>query len=245
MIEKHKIKRILFFTIIIFLSLFLLLNISAFIHAYKFTHFTRQDSTKTKDPEYLDLLDKLIVLFTGISNPKPQNNVKPHYPYTDLIIKKNDNSILHCWFSQQLNPKGIVLLAHGFSTSKFSLIKEASAFNSMNYDSLLIDLSGHGDSDGNSTSIGYYEADDVYKVFTYIKSNYSYKSIILYGVSMGAVTILHSIYKYKIIPDTIILECPFSGLLSTVKHRFEIMGLPPSPFSELLVFWGSIQNRFN
>lgn len=238
-------KKQLFTISIIFFIFFLLLNMSAFMHAYKFTHFSHQDIKKSKNPEDLDFREKILILFTGISNPKPKNHLNPDVSYLDFDIYNNKKMKLNCWLFQVQNPSGIVILVHGYSSCKSSLLKEARAFNSLNYDSLLIDLSGHGDSDGNQTTVGFYEADDVFAVYNYVKKNFSYNSIILYGVSMGAVSILHSVYKYEIKPDIIILECPFSSLLSTVKHRFEIMKLPPSPFSQLLLFWGSIQQKFN
>ena len=61
---------------------------------------------------------------------------------------------------------------------------------------------------------------------------------------MGAVAVLKAVSQYQLKPDALILECPFSSLLKTVKNRFRIMNLPSFPFAELLVFWGSVQNNF-
>ncbi|MDX2240118.1 MAG: alpha/beta hydrolase [Leptolyngbyaceae cyanobacterium bins.302] len=45
----------------------------------------------------------------------------------------------------------------------------------------------------------------------------------------------------KVSPAAVILESPFDRLLSTVRHRFEAMGIPSFPGAELIVGWGGIQ----
>ena len=42
-------------------------------------------------------------------------------------------------------------------------------------------------------------------------------------------------------PSAIIIESTFDRLLSTAENRFHVMGLPASPFAQLLVFWGGEQ----
>jgi pimeloyl-ACP methyl ester carboxylesterase len=45
--------------------------------------------------------------------------------------------------------------------------------------------------------------------------------------------------------DGLIIEATFGRLLDAGKNRFRAMGLPGSPFAELLLFWGGVQNGFN
>ena len=40
--------------------------------------------------------------------------------------------------------------------------------------------------------------------------------------------------------DAVVLECPFDRLLTTVEHRFELMGVPAFPLARLLTFWGGV-----
>jgi pimeloyl-ACP methyl ester carboxylesterase len=51
--------------------------------------------------------------------------------------------------------------------------------------------------------------------------------------------------QYGIKADALMIEAPFASLLTTGKKRFRAMGLPASPFAELLLFWGGVQNGFN
>ena len=52
------------------------MNVIAFIHAYKFTHFTMETVGKTKSPEKLSALDKIKTLVLGVNNPRPENKAK-------------------------------------------------------------------------------------------------------------------------------------------------------------------------
>ncbi len=62
---------------------------------------------------------------------------------------------------------------------------------------------------------------------------------------MGGAAVLRAIAAHGVKPDAIIIEATFDSLLNTGKSRFRAMGLPGSPFAELLLFWGSVQNGFN
>ncbi|MGH7816899.1 MAG: alpha/beta hydrolase family protein, partial [Candidatus Binatia bacterium] len=71
------------------------------------------------------------------------------------------------------------------------------------------------------------------------------RKIVLYGISMGGAAVLRAIAVKGVKPDAIIIEATFDSLLNTGRNRFHSMGLPGSPFAELLLFWGSVQQGFN
>ena len=70
------------------------------------------------------------------------------------------------------------------------------------------------------------------------------RRVYLYGLSMGAVAILKSVTDGNT-ADGVILECPFDSLLTTLRHRFETVGLPAFPAAHALLFWGGVQLGFN
>jgi alpha-beta hydrolase superfamily lysophospholipase len=124
------------------------------------------------------------------------------------------------------------------------MVKESNQFNELGFDTILVDFLGSGGSTGNSTTIGFYEADQVKTVFDFFSKNHQ-KRPIMFGTSMGAVAIMKSIHDYSLNPESIILECPFGDMLETVQARFKIMNAPVFPMSHLLTLWGGIQNNFN
>lgn len=218
-----------------------MMNIIAFFHAYKFTHFTNNNSEKTKSPEKLTSLEKIKTLFFGVNNPKPKNVKLPTQNYE--VIKLKSNKEIECWLVRNEKPKGTVILFHGYGGEKSSMIDKSNEFIKMGFSTLLVDFMGSGNSEGNQTTIGYKEAEEVKTAFDYIKEK-GEKNIYLFGTSMGSVAIMKCINDNKIKPKGIIIECPFGTMYQTVCARFNKMNAPTFPMAGILLFWGGIQNGF-
>ncbi|WP_282334724.1 alpha/beta hydrolase [Pinibacter soli] len=123
------------------------------------------------------------------------------------------------------------------------MLDKAAIFDSLQYNTFLIDFMGSGGSEGNTTTIGFKEAEEVWTTYEYLKSK-GIKDIYLFGTSMGAVAIMKAIKDYDLKPKAIIIECPFGTMYQTVSARFKNMNVPTFPIASLLVFWGGVQNNF-
>lgn len=237
MTRKKKLKKIGFLLLIVFI----LLNIVGFFHAYKFTHFGDNKLARTRDPKELTLMRRLKSLALGINNPRPTNWQFPATPYQTIRLKSNKT--IECWLMKTGNAKGTVVLFHGYAGEKSSLLEKSVIFQQLGYNTLLVDFMGSGGSEGNQTTIGFFEAAEVKTCFDYLKSNGENK-IYLWGTSMGAVAIMKAISDYAIQPTGIMIECPFGSMYETVCARFKLMHAPTFPMAGLLVFWGGLQNHF-
>ncbi len=237
---KKPIKRIL----ITLLTLFILLNLIAFMHAYKMTHFT-SSGPKPLKPEQLSFTQKATALFTGVTVPKPESkSIKPSFKYEVLNFPGFKGIPLECWLANGSKKDTILLLFHGYTESKTQLIPEAVKFLSRGYGVMLVDFYGSGGSGGNSTGVGYHEAVDVKAAYDKAVE-LGYKNIIIYAVSMGSAASMRAISAYGIKPSCLIIESPFAGLLDTVRRRFDLLKAPSWPFAEILVFWGSVIEGYN
>ena len=228
-----------YFKIIAFL--FICLNIIAFIHAYKFTHFTESHSKKTESPEKLSAFQKVKTLFFGVNNPKPQSKKVPTQKYRTIKLKSNKE--IECWLINNPKSKGTVILFHGYGGEKSSMIDKSNEFLKLGYSVMLVDFMGSGNSEGNQTTIGFKESEEVKTCFDYVSST-GEKNIYLFGTSMGAVAIMKCINDNKTSPKGIIIECPFGSMYETVCARFKKMNAPTFPMAGILLFWGGIQNGF-
>ncbi len=236
--KRKLIKKLIWICIIGFISM----NFIAYFHAYKFTHFDATITTKTKEADKLSFVQKLNALFFGVKNPRPIGTKKPLTNYETIKLKSNKD--IESWVIKKDSSKGTVILFHGFSGEKSSMLDKSEAFAALGYSTMLVDFMGCGGSQGNQTTIGFYEAKEVKTCFDYLKSN-GEKNIILFGTSMGAVAIMKAISDYKLQPTSIIIECPFGSMLKTAQARFKSMIVPSFPMANLLVFWGGVQNKFN
>lgn len=217
------------------------MNILAVFHSYNFTHFSSENpKIRRQSASQLDTYEKISALILGVKNPKP----KSYLSIQDNYISKKllSNVEIEIWEKTVPHSKGVVLLFHGYSSEKTSLLKNADYFNQLGYSTILTDFMGCGNSEGYQTTIGFYEAENVETVFNYAKNSNS--NIILYGNSMGAASIMRAISEFQLQPQKVIIECPFSSMQQTVENRFQNMGVPTFPMSYMLTFWGGVVNGF-
>lgn len=233
--KRKIIRRILWFL----LFLFVLVNVIAYMHAYKFTHFSDPSGKRTDN--HLSAIEKLKLAFTGIDNPRPVNKAVPDHPYQTIKIKSNKE--LECWLIKADSARGTVVIFHGYGGEKSSMLDKAEEFIRMGYNTMLVDFMGCGGSEGSTTTIGFKEAIEVKDCYEYLVKN-NFPNISLFGTSMGAVAIMKAINDYELKPGSIIIECPFGSLYQTVCARFRMQGIPSFPVAGLLVFWGGVQNGF-
>lgn len=229
------------------LVLFVLLNVVAAFHAYKFTHFYNTAPEK-KRPEDMGFSDKAAAILFGIKYPKSKTVDSLKSMHDTVYIKTQDSIKLEAWWlyppPMPVFPwKGTVIMFHGHGGSKSGMIKEAEAFYNKQYNVLMVDFRAHGNSEGNTCTIGYNEAKDVKAAYDFAKKQID-QPVILWGVSLGAVAITKAVSDYNLKPDKVILEMPYATLIDAVKARLTIMGLPHQPFATLLTFWGGIEHGF-
>jgi alpha-beta hydrolase superfamily lysophospholipase len=232
---------------VVALAGFVALNILAYFHAHSMMHFVG-GTERTHEPETLSLLQKLKVLATGVKIPRPVNHKTPAdigLPFETVTFSGAHGLKLEAWRVHHAESKGTVILFHGYTASKDTLLNTAKEFFDLGWDAMLVDFYGSGGSEGSETSVGYYEADDVAAAFEYVRADKTNQPVVLYGVSMGAAAILRAVSAHELSPDALILECPFDRLLTTVQNRFAAMRLPSFPAAQLLVFWGGVQQGFN
>ncbi|WP_222165424.1 alpha/beta hydrolase [Edaphocola aurantiacus] len=226
-IRKGKKRRILLWSIGLIV---LLMNIVAALHAYRFTHFEPTTEKRVK-PDALSFSQKLSAVLTGADNPRPQLFTTPQQSYVTLKIGGSHPT--EGWYIKAPDSKGIVLICHGYGSSKAGMLDRAEAFLNEGYSTLLIDLMGAGAAKGNETTIGYKEAEQVAESVKLLEQ-------------MGAVSIMRYLSQTPGVPvQATILECPFGSLLQTVSARFSVMGVPAFPMAHLLVLWGGVENQFN
>ena len=235
-------KKVVRFSIKAVIITFLILNVVTAFHAYKFTHFSSKGIRM--DNIQLNLLEELKIFFTGVDNPRPVNTQLPQHSYQTIAIKSNVK--IECWYIPTTNeklPLGTLLIFHGYTSKKSALLNRAEPFIQNGYNCLLVDFMGSGGSEGNQTTIGFKEAEEVKDCFRYVTGT-GEKNIYLLGSSLGAVAIMKAIQDYGLQPKGVILECPFGTMYQTVVARFNLLHIPPIPLAAMLLFWGSIENGF-
>ena len=223
------------------------LIVITWFHAWRMTHFV-ESGLRTKSIERQSFFEKVGTVITGVNIPKPQHLKTPAdvgLKYKTLNFTGFNGLMLEAWQSPGTLHGAYVLMFHGYSACKDQGLEEAKRLNEMGWNLLMVDFYGSGGSEGDTTSIGYYESHDVEAAVEYARSKLGANRVILYGQSMGAAAILTALGRTAKGVDGAILVYPFGSLLETVSNRFRLMGLPVFPFAHLLVAWGGLQHGFN
>lgn len=224
------------------LIVFILLNVITAFQAYKFTHFYNAGEITVKHDK--NGWDKTGEILFGINVEKRPNTILADATFETIYLTTKDNIKLQGWYLKTDSAaKGTVVMFHGHGSTKSAIIKESEAFRKMGYNTFLLDFRAHGSSGGNTTTIGYYEAEDVELAYNYIKSK-GEKNMVLWGISMGAATITKAVSDYALQPNKIILEMPFGSILKAAEGRIKMMQLPGEPLATLITFWGGAEHGF-
>ncbi len=225
------------------LILFILVNIITAFHAYKFTHFYDRGQVAVIKNEAKTGWDKTKDIFFGINSVK-QNNITPDSAFEAVVLTTKEGIKLQGWYIKtRETPKGTVILFHGHGSKKSSVLDEAEGFRKLGYHTFLLDFRAHGSSGGNTSTIGYFESEDVKQAYDFISSK-GEKNIVLWGISMGAASITKAMNDYPLHPSKLILEMPFASILQAAEGRIKMMGLPGQPLATFITFWGGVEHGF-
>jgi len=228
----------------VFLAQFVLINISGIIYAYKLTHFYEPAQGTADENPSTNVFLKTWKLFRGPTYRKITSEERPEFPYQTVRLFTKDSLSLEGWYIPVDSSKGTVILFHGLGGNKSSLLKQAYEFRVLRFNVMLVDLRAHGKSDGNTTTMGFREAEDVKLAYEYISKTRE-KNIILYGISLGSFVIAKALSDYNIEPSRIILEIPFSNIRKVIGVRGKMIGFPERSFGSFITFWASIEQKFN
>lgn len=152
---------------------------------------------------------------------------KDVYIYSDLEHLK-----LHAYEiknENQTNKWSIVI--HGYMGDGKSMTTYAKEFYNRGYNILMLDLRSHGLSEGKYIGMGWSDRLDVISWSNYIISQYNDCKIILFGVSMGASTVMMATGEK--LPDNIKLaieDCGYTSVWDEFKVQLKnIFNLPAFP----------------
>lgn len=158
-----------------------------------------------------------------------------------LAFPATDGVKLAGWFLPHPRPCGTVLLLHGFGVNHFGLVDLAYDLHAHGLQSLLFDFRGHGASEGDATTLGFHEEQDVLGALAYLRSRSDVDPdrVGVYGVSMGGATALLTV-REGLGVRAIITDSAFATLRGAIDHGFRrIANLPPSIFRRPTIWFAS------
>ncbi len=110
-------------------------------------------------------------------------------PKEDIYITSYDSLKLHGYYIPSMEKKSnnLAIVVHGYQSKATDMIIIGQMYVKMGFQVILIDLRGHGLSEGSFTTFGFYEKYDLKKWINYALHTYGADlNILIHGVSMGA-----------------------------------------------------------
>lgn len=157
--------------------------------------------------------------------------LKDHHAQ-DVYIESDDGLRLHAYWIPAVNPKGTMLLAHGYrSTMLADFGISFECYHSLGMNLLVPHQRSHGESQGRFITFGVKESKDMLNWIRFHNRQFGHYQMILTGLSMGASTMLY--LADADLPKNvkgIIADCGFTSpkeILSTVFRR--VVHLPAVP----------------
>jgi alpha-beta hydrolase superfamily lysophospholipase len=221
------------------------LNLVLFCQARALTHFQR-GAPRLPKVEQLPLGQRLQFALLGPPVGRPENDKTPadyRLEFFTETVTVRPGIELELWRVPAGEPRGTVLLLHGYTDSKSRMLPDALIFHELGFTAVLVDFRGSGGSSASHTSLGVEEAEDVAAVWQTLPADDGPR--ILCGRSMGSVAALRAMAVHGVRPTAAILESPFDRLTTAIRRRCELVGIPATPIAELLCVWGGVQHGFN
>ena len=141
------------------------------------------------------------------------------------VYIQNKKMNLHSYeITSKKESKIWVIAVHGYTDSANFMVDSAKHFLSYGYNVLLPDLRAHGKSDGKYIGMGWLDKDDIMLWIDYLIATYGNIKIILYGISMGAATVMMT--SGEKLPSNVrmvIEDCGYTSAWDEFKHELKYL----------------------
>lgn len=198
--RSHLIKKIIFFIILLALIYAIAISAVSAFAGWKLIH-----------PERLNILD-----FSA--------NIVPSY--TDISFKDiNGDFTLKGWYFNVTGSNKTIILAHGYGKNRLhfgeNTIHLIKGLLDKGYNVLAFDFRNSGESEGNTTTFGVYEKNDLLGAIEYAKSKGS-DTIVLMGFSTGASACILTAAESTDV-DAVIADSPYAELNTYFEQNINIL----------------------
>ena len=136
----------------------------------------------------------------------------------EIELTTKDGLKLSAWYTPPKNG-AVILIAHGYGASRPEHYH--ALFASHGYGVVSWDFRAHGESEGEFTSLGYYETLDVQAALNFALAQPGVEHVGAWGGSMGAVTMIRAAAQYPEI-EALVADSPFVTLEEEMDLRVPV-----------------------
>ncbi|QDV46069.1 Alpha/beta hydrolase family protein [Stieleria neptunia] len=135
---------------------------------------------------------------------------------TSFTVNSESGSVVSGWQTQPHSGNGVIVLLHGIHGSRLSMLERARMLHDAGYATVMIDFQAHGESPGDTITIGYLEQHDVRAAVEFARREHPGEPIGVIGVSLGgAAALLASPLQI----DALVLESVYPNIHDAIHNR--------------------------
>lgn len=174
------------------------------------------------------------VLVIPVRKPPPFTPAVANLPYRDITLTTADGLKIAGWYIPGSRPEAIIVV-HGINANRAAMLPTASLLAGAGYPLLLIDLRGHGQSEGKLVTYGYREALDVQAAADFLDALPEVERIGVVGSSLGGAAVARAAAADPRL-EAVVIQISYSSLTDAVEDAFEELTIFPKwPFAPLVV----------
>ena len=160
-------------------------------------------------------------------------------PWEGVKFSAADGTALSAWAIRHPDPCGLLLLLHGYGSSKAELLDVAGAlYRAGKFSILLMDFRGHGESGAGAVGFGCREIQDVQAALEFISKDSGLKGLPLgcWGVSMGGAIALWAGVKFPQILGVVADSAYASVGKAIARAQWLTYHIPRVPLGQLVIW---------
>ena len=143
--------------------------------------------------------------------------------YEDITFpSREDHLTLHGWFLPSPDSEQVIIMLHGAESNRsdpgVNMMGIAAELIANDYNVLMFDFRGHGESEGDRLSAGYHERKDLLGAVDFVQER-GFEQIGVLGFSMGAATALMGTAEETNI-DCIVADSSFADMTGIMEREF-------------------------
>jgi len=144
--------------------------------------------------------------------------------YERVRLRTEDGVGLSAWLVPHPEPKGIVVVSHGYSGCRETMLPYLTFLHAAGYTALLYDFRAHGWSGGEKATLGISEPQDLRAALRWVAAHPSLSALplVLLGESMGAsVSLLVAAEEPQV--RAVVADCGFARLDGPIRRRLQLL----------------------
>lgn len=158
--------------------------------------------------------------------------------YESVAFAAGDGLLISGWLIPARDPKGVVIVCHGYPNNRTEMLPHALFLHRAGYATLLFDFRAMGESEGEISSAGQFEVEDLRGALDYLETRPDVCDLPVgvLGLSLGgAVAILTAAQDERI--QALVADAAYSDLRRALQARWRLVLGPLAPLATHPVEW--------